>query len=76
MLLPSEIKPETSVYYYSAILLKTVKSSSNPYNIIDLYNVLKEKLQISLRNYAYCLDWLFLIDAVIINDEGSVVLCT
>ncbi|HHT5869511.1 TPA: ABC-three component system middle component 6 [Listeria monocytogenes] len=44
--------------------------------MIDLYNVLKKKIQISLRNYAYCLDWLFLIDAVIINDEGSVVLCT
>lgn len=76
MLLPSEIKPETSIYYYAAVLLKTVKSSSKPYNIVDLYNVLKGTLQISLKNYAYSLDWLFLIEAVIITDEGSVVLCT
>lgn len=76
MLLPSEIKPEKSVYYYGAILIKTIRQSSKKYNIIDLYSVLKESLDISLKNYSYSLDWLFLIDAAIVDEKGCVVLCT
>ncbi|MBO0449055.1 hypothetical protein JZO76_05845 [Enterococcus sp. MJM12] len=76
MLLPDEIKPETSIYYYAAMLLKKVKQSIEPFEIVELYYILKETTDISLKNYAYCLDWLYLIDAVKINEEGSVVLCT
>lgn len=76
MLLPNEINPEKSIYYYASRLLKIVKNSGEAYNIVDLYNLMKKSLHISLKNFSYSLDWLFLIEAVKVTEEGRVILCT
>ncbi|MCD8777378.1 hypothetical protein MXE81_03020 [Mammaliicoccus sciuri] len=75
MMLLNDIKPDMSIYYYGSLIIKEVESKEN-HNIVSLYNNVKRKYHISLKMYSYCLDWLFLIEAVIIDESGEVSLCT
>ncbi|KKD55095.1 MULTISPECIES: ABC-three component system middle component 6 [Paenibacillus] len=75
MLLPNDIKPESSIFYYASLLLKEVNNNSD-INIVELFQSLKEQYNISLKIFSYCLDWLYLIEAVKVNEEGQVSICT
>jgi hypothetical protein len=75
MLLPNEIKPESSIFYYASLVLKEVYNSNNS-DIIKIFQTLKEQHDISLKVFSYCLDWLYLIEAVIVDEKGHVSLCT
>ncbi|MGG1650071.1 ABC-three component system middle component 6 [Paenibacillus sp. NRS-1780] len=75
MLLPNDIKPESSIFYYASLLLKEVNNNSD-INIVKLFQSLKEQYNISLKIFSYCLDWLYLIEAVKVNEEGQVSICT
>ncbi|KNE22328.1 hypothetical protein KM914_15280 [Virgibacillus pantothenticus] len=75
MLLLNDIKPDMSIYYYASLIIKEIKEKEN-YDIVSLYKNVKEKYHISLKMYSYCLDWLFLIEAAIIDENGEVSLCT
>ena len=75
MLLPSEMKPEDSVYYYSAFVLDEIAKNAN-HDIISLFQAVKERMDISLKVFSYCLDWLYLIEAAQVDDNGWVKLCT
>lgn len=75
MLLPDNINPKLSVYYNSAILLAVLnKNGSLP--LINLYQEVKKKNDISFALFILCLDWLYLIEAAIVNENGRVKLCT
>jgi hypothetical protein len=75
MLLLNDIKPEMSIFYSSALLINEIKKSEGQ-DIVTLYKKVKEKHNISLKVYSYCLDWLFLIEAAIVDEEGGVYLCS
>ncbi|MFC5653739.1 ABC-three component system middle component 6 [Paenibacillus solisilvae] len=75
MLLPNEIKPEMSIFYYAALVLKEIRNN-NYSDILKLFHSLKEQYDISLKVFSYCLDWLYLIEAVIVDEEGQISLCT
>lgn len=75
MLLLNDVKPGMSVFYYSSFLIKEIEAKEGQ-DIISLYNLVKEKYEISLKIFSYCLDWLFLIDAAVVDEEGGVFLCT
>ncbi|MET3941985.1 hypothetical protein ABIC22_004797 [Paenibacillus sp. PvP094] len=75
MLLPNEIKPENSVYYFASLVLKEVQRKEK-LQIVLLFQFLKDKYGISLKIFAYCLDWLYLIEAIKIDEKGDVELCT
>lgn len=36
----------------------------------DLYLLMKQKYQIGLKLFCFTMDWLYLIDAAIVNQEG------
>ncbi len=74
MLLPDNIHPENSIYYNGAFVLETLVSKKKC-SILDLYQHVKVKKQMSMSIYILCLDWLFLIDAVIINSNGEIEIC-
>lgn len=74
MLLPDNINPRNSVYYNGAIVLQIVQAYKKV-SIIDLYALAKEKENMSFSMLILCLDWLYLIDAVIITDKAEVSLC-
>lgn len=75
MLLPDNINPKLSIYYNSAILL-SVLNKKGPLPLINLYQEVKKKNDVSFVSFILCLDWLYLIEAAIVNEGGRVKLCT
>lgn len=75
MLLPIDIKPENSIYYYGAVILETLKELDNIIDIVSLYHLIKKKKNISLNSFSLTLDWLYLIDSVKVDEGGNVILC-
>lgn len=74
MLLPDNIHPELSIYYNGFIVLKELKSNSKQ-RVFDLYGQIKKRNDMSYPVFIMCLDWLYLIDAAKIDENGWVELC-
>lgn len=75
MLLPDNIHPTDSIYYNGAIIFEAIEKNKK-YELIDLYQKVKEKNDISFSVFILCLDWLFLIDLTTINSKNKIELCT
>lgn len=75
MLLPDNIHPENSVYYNGAKVLQCLQKQNNQ-NMLDLYQNVKQITNISFPVFILCLDWLFLIDIAILNNNGNIELCS
>lgn len=75
MLLPDNIHPEHSIYYNGAFVLKELQLDSKQ-NLLDLYQNVKEKVNMSFPIFVLCLDWLFLLNVAVLNKSGKVELCS
>lgn len=74
MLLPDNIRPENSVYYNGACVLKILQESGCMH-MLELYSKVSENTQMSFPIFVLCLDWLYLIEVA--KTEGEeVVLCS
>lgn len=74
MLLPDNIHPELSIYYNGSFVLEELKKMDNQL-IMDLYQNVKVKSEMSFPTFILCLDWLYLIDVAKINERGYIQLC-
>ena len=74
MILPDNIHPEDCIYYNGSIVLDIIQHNKRM-SITDLFARVREKKNLSYSMFLLCLDWLFLIDAVLVN-EGTVSLCS
>lgn len=73
MILPTDTRPELSLYFIGAKLLGVLqKFEQGRGNFLDVYRALREEVDVSLKLYQLTLDWLFLINAAIVNSEGEV----
>ena len=75
MLLPDNIHPENSIYYNGAFVIESLKKETS-YQILDLYQDVKTKKQMSFSVFILCLDWLYLIEVAKLNSEGKIELCS
>ena len=75
MLLPDNIHPELSIYYTGAIVLEELQISSVQ-QIMDLYQKVKNKKEMSFSTFVLSLDWLYLIEVAKLNEKGEVELCS
>lgn len=75
MLLPDNIHPELCIYYNGAIVLLELKMKQK-FQVFDLYQCVKAKKDMSFPTFILSLDWLYLIDAAKINENGLVELCS
>lgn len=75
MLLPDNIHPELSIYYTGSVVLMELKDNSKQ-KIIDLYQQVKNRNEMSYPVFILSLDWLYLIDAAKIDENGCVELCS
>lgn len=75
MLLPDSIHPKHSVYYTGAIVLKTLHRCG-AMSFIDLYVEMKKSNDLSFRLLIITLDWLYLINATVLNEKGEITLCS
>ena len=74
MLLPDNIHPDNTVYYNGALVLNVLQQDGNN-SLMGLYQKVKELKDISFSLFVLCLDWLYLINAAEINENGEVELC-
>ena len=74
MLLPDNIHPELSIYYNGSFVLEELKKIDNQ-AIMDLYQNVKIKNEMSFPTFMLCLDWLCLIEAVKMDERGYIQLC-
>lgn len=75
MLLPDNMHPELSIYYNGAVVLEELQISS-VLQIMDLYQKVKNKNDMSFSTFVLSLDWLYLIEAAKLNNHGEVELCS
>ena len=73
MLLPENIKPENSIYYNGAYVLQALLDVSR-INIFDLFSKVCEKKNISYSIFILCIDWLYLLNVIKLENE-EVILC-
>lgn len=74
MLLPDNIHPEDSLYYIGSKVLKELKLYREK-NILEVYATIKEIDNISFSVFVLTLDWLYLIEAVEVDEKGVLKLC-
>ena len=75
MLLPDDIHPENSIYYNGAFVLRVLQKQKTQH-LLDLYQTVKQQRNMTFPVFVLCLDWLFLIDAAVLNDKLEVELCS
>ncbi|MDD4437981.1 MAG: hypothetical protein PHS04_08115 [Tissierellia bacterium] len=75
MLLPDNIHPKNSIYYNGALVLDVMQQYKR-LSIVDLFLKLQEKEAITFPVLVLCLDWLYLINTVVVDNKGEVRLCS
>ena len=74
MLLPDSVQPKNSIYYNGALVLEILQDAENM-NFLDLFTKVRQKSEMSMGVFILCLDWLYLINAAILDSNGDVKLC-
>ena len=75
MLVPDNIHPEQTIYYNGGFVLKSLQTR-NKMAILDLYIHTISAHEMSMPVFILCLDWLFLLNLVALDDKGKVMLCS
>lgn len=75
MLLPDNIHPDNSIYYNGAFVIDSLEKNVS-YKILDLYQEVKSKKQMSFSIFILCLDWLYLLEVAKLNTKGEIELCS
>ena len=74
MLLPDNIRPEDCIYYNGAFVLQTAKQNPS-LDLLELYQHTKQSKEMSMPVFLLCLDWLFLLGLLTINEQSRIELC-
>ncbi len=75
MLLPDNIHPKNSIYYNASFILEVLQEYKD-LEILDLFLIVRDKKDMTFSILMLCLDWLYLIDAVIVDKKGVAHLCS
>lgn len=75
MLLPDNIHPDQSIYFNGAFVLQALREEP-VMNLLDLYMSTKTHREMTMPVFVLCLDWLFLLSLVSLNDQGGIELCS
>jgi hypothetical protein len=75
MLIPENVHPKQTIYYNGAFVLKALQVNGSM-DIVDLYIQTKNYQEMSISVFTLCLDWLFLINLIQLDDQKRVELCT
>lgn len=74
MLLPKDVRPENSLYFNGAFIIKTIKNKG-AMRFMDLYLSTREYHEIPIAIFVLALDWLYLA-SIVRNNDGIIELCS
>jgi len=69
------VDPQESLYYLGGLTLESLRENNNCMRFVDLFLDLNRKKEISISLFALVLDWLFLVEAAEVRDDGMVIIC-
>lgn len=76
MLLPKNINPSYSIYYYGSIVLEAlINSKADSADFLQLYQDVNSTKRISLQSFILTLDWLFLLGSINMGKGGKIKKC-
>lgn len=75
MLLPDNIHPEQSIYYNGAFVLQALREQ-RVMDLLELYMNTQMHREMTMPVFVLCLDWLYLLNLVRLNEQGCVELCS
>lgn len=75
MLVPDNIHPEQTIYFNSVFVLKAIQEN-RVMDMLSLYIQTTADREMSMPVFVLCLDWLFLLNLVTLNEHGKVELCS
>ena len=75
VVLPVDVSPKESLYYIGGVVLDILKKSNQRMGFVDLFSELNKELKLSINLFILVLDWLFLVEAAVVEDDGVVRLC-
>jgi len=75
MLIPDNIHPDQTIYFNGAFVLKVIQEH-RVMDLLDLYIQTTTTRKMSMPVFVLCLDWLFLLNLVTLDDHGVVKLCS
>jgi hypothetical protein len=75
MLVPDNIHPEQTIYFNGAFVLKTIQENRTM-DMLSLYIQTTANRDMSMPVFVLCLDWLFLLNLVTLNEHEKVELCS
>jgi hypothetical protein len=75
MLLPDNVHPTLSIYYNGALVMQALQRCEKQ-RMLDLYQEVKNKNDMSFSTFVLSLDWLYLIDTAKMDEDGWVQLCS
>lgn len=75
MLVPDNVHPDQTIYFYGAFVLKAITQWREA-DLIDLYIQSSREQPMSMPIFILCLDWLYLLDLITLNLHGKVKLCS
>jgi len=75
MLVPDNIHPDQTIYFNGAFVLKAIQKN-RVMDMLDLFIQTIAEREMSMPVYVLCLDWLFLLNLIRLNDHGKVELCS
>ncbi|MCI5165139.1 MAG: hypothetical protein D3903_03350 [Candidatus Electrothrix sp. GM3_4] len=75
MLIPDNIHPEQTIYFNGAFVLKTIQKHQT-IDMLELYVQTRSEQNMTMPVFVLCVDWLYLLNLVTLNDKGMVELCS
>ena len=75
MLVPDNIHPDQTIYFNGAFVLKVIQEH-RVMDMLDLYIQTTTEREMSMPVFVLCLDWLFLLNLVTLDNYGKVELCS
>ena len=75
MLIPDNIHPEQTIYFNGAFVLKTIQKYQ-VMDMLELYIQTTSERNMTMPVFVLCVDWLYLLNLVMLNDKGMVELCS
>ncbi|MDU9047658.1 MAG: hypothetical protein Q3M30_02330 [Candidatus Electrothrix sp. Rat3] len=75
MLIPDNIHPEQTIYFNGAFVLKTIQKH-RMMDMLELYVQTRSERNMTMPVFMLCIDWLYLLNLVTLNDKGMVELCS
>lgn len=75
MLLPDNVHPENTVYYNGAFVLEAARARPGS-DWLDLCAEVRDSRNMSVAVFVLCLDWLFLLELITLDNYGRVRVCS